>query len=169
MAKGNHGQASKQKDAGTALDLRRGARAVLTQPGERIELPDNIQHPEAINAWEEYWSDPVSSVITVTDHAMLRRWVDAVQRYYELLEMADATPEVVAGGGFAANPLYKVALAIGNQIERMEIKLGIGPKNRASLGIQIVQAESASKEYNNNWGGDRTQPKKEPEPDPRFT
>lgn len=167
MAKGNHGQGPQQKDAGTALDLRRGARAVLTRPGERFDPPDNVQHPEALNAWEEYWADPVSSVITVTDHAMLRRWVDAVQRYYELLEKADALPEVEAGGGFAANPLYKVALAIGNQIERMEIKLGIGPKNRASLGIQIVQAETAGKQYNENWGGDRTQPKIE-EPDPRF-
>lgn len=169
---GNHGQGAKQKDEGTAIDTRNGQRAVLTTTGERFDPPAQVVRTEALDAWEEYWDDKVSSLLTPADYSMLNRWVRTVNDYYDLLEQANELPLTEAqGGGLASNPLYKVVMAMASQITKMEAKLGIGPKNRASLGLQIIQGRQAEKEYNANWGGNRSNPQDKPkeEEDPRFS
>jgi P27 family predicted phage terminase small subunit len=144
---GKPGGAPPRKAPGTALSTRNGARAVLTAPGERIDPPEHITHDRALEAWENFWEDNVSSLITVGDHSLLFRWIDLVQRYWWLVEQADDEPTIhTLNNGQSANPLYKIALSVGNQIEHLEIKLGIGPKNRVSLGLQIVQGETAAHE-----------------------
>lgn len=118
-------------------------------PGERIDPPSHISRAEALDAWEEYWLDPVSSVVTQADHQMMFRWIDMVDRYYRLIHEADGEPIVITlNNGQTANPLYKVALTIQNQIERLEARLGIGPKNRAALGVQIFEAEKGKRSLN---------------------
>lgn len=133
------------KSPGTAVSARNGQRAVLTEPGERFDPPSHISRPEAIEAWEQYWEDPISSVVTVADHSLLKRWIDMVDRYYRMVEIIDDEPTVeTRNNGITLHPLYKAVLALGNQIEHLEIKLGIGPKSRHSLGIQVVGAHEAS-------------------------
>lgn len=132
------------KAPGAAIDTRNGVRAILTTPGERFDPPASIEHPAALEAWEDYWRDPVSSLLTETDRPMLNRWVDSLQRYWVLMEKADAEPMLItAANGQVANGLYRVAAQMAMQAERMELRLGIGPKCRAALGIQIVEAGAA--------------------------
>lgn len=144
---GKPGGAPARNAPGTSIGLRNGQRVKLTQPGERIDPPAHISRPEALDAWEEYWLDPVSSVVTQADHQMMYRWIDMVERYFKLIQEADTEPIIVTlNNGQTANPLYKVALGIQNQIERLEARLGIGPKNRAALGVQIFEAEKGKRQ-----------------------
>ena len=133
------------KPPGTAISARNGQRAILTEPGERFDPPAHIERPEALEAWEQYWEDPISSVVTVADHSLLNRWIDMVDRYYRMVEIIDEEPVIESkNNGMTLHPLYKAVLSLGNQIEHLEIKLGIGPKSRHSLGIQIVGAAEAA-------------------------
>lgn len=141
------GKATGRKPPGTAISPRNGQRAVLTQVGERFDPPDHVVHERALEAWDCYWDDVVSSMATVADRGLLMRWVDAVNRYYRIVEEADEQPVVYTpSNGQMPNPLYKIALGLGNQIERMEVKLGIGPKNRHTLGIQILQQQGLAED-----------------------
>lgn len=141
---GTKGGPPARKAPGTAVGVQNGQRAVLTTPGERFDAPDHIDQPEALQAWDDYWNDPVSSVVTQTDHTVLVRWIDAVNRYWTLIRKADESPVVYSGAnGQLAHPLYKVAVGLMNQISNMEGQLGIGPRSRNRLGIQIVGLETA--------------------------
>lgn len=131
------------KAPGTAINPVRGQRAVLTTGGARFDPPAHIESPEALSCWDQYWADPVSSIITEADHQLLRRWIDMVERYYAALNQADAEPTVGSMGQYA-NPMYKIAAGMEVAIARMEARLGIGPKNRAALGIQIIEANNAA-------------------------
>lgn len=154
---GKPGGAAAKKSPGTAISPRNGVRAVLTEPGQRFDPPDHIERPEALSAWEAYWNDPVSSVVTEADHPLLVRWIDLQERYWNLMEAADAEPTVITNAnGMLANPLYKIALGIGSQISKLEYALGIGPKNRLGLGIQIIQQEQGKR--NLERGGPRPIP-----------
>lgn len=172
---GNHGAASKKKDQGTAVDSRNGERAVLPASGRAMGAyfppPATVVDQHALDAWEEFWDDKVSSLLTTADYSMLNRWSQMVNDYWELLAQANAMPLAEAqGGGLASNPLYKVVLAMAGQIAKMESKLGIGPKNRAALGLQIIQGRQAEKDYNQSTSGTRNRPKQNsaPQDDPRF-
>lgn len=141
---GTKGGPPARKPPGTAVNIQNGARAVLTEVGEKFDIPAECTQPEAVDAWNDYWADPVSSVVTQVDHSVLVRWICMVNRYWTLIREADDEPVITTkNNGETAHPLYKVCLAMENQIERLESKLGIGPKNRASLGIQILGQEQA--------------------------
>ena len=168
---GKPGGAPARKAAGTAMKPYNGVRAVLKTPGERFDIPESVKEPEALEAWEEYWDDPVSSIITSCDRQLLRRWVTLLDDYYRLLREANACPTIETNSnGLLPNPLYKVALAMGNQIERLEIKLGIGPKNRLNLGIQVIRHQNAAAERDRtpDSGGKVIQMTPEPDDDPRM-
>lgn len=144
---GTKGGPPARKAPGTAVSLQNGQRAVLTEPGERMRRPRGIDHPRAIEAWDCYWNDPVSSLVTDADKSVVVRWISMVNRYWKLMDEADAEPVIpTKNNGDAAHPLYKVAVALENQIERLETKLGIGPKSRALLGIQIINQERGKRE-----------------------
>lgn len=133
-----------KKPPGTAINTRHGQRAQLTGAGRAFPIPSQISEPEAITAWEQYWEDPVSSIVTEADKQLLVRWVDMVDRYWKLIRKADREPTYMSSAnGILPHPLYKVCFTLANQIERLETKLGIGPKARITLGIQIVAAEGA--------------------------
>ncbi len=131
-------------EAGSNVNVRTGKRIVLTQPGERFDPPAHIDHEMALSAWEDYWRDPVSSLVTDADRSLLFRWIDMVDRYWRHMDEADLEPTRTSNAnGLVSNPLYKTATALAGQIATMEMKLGIGPKNRVSLGLAIVNYQAA--------------------------
>lgn len=137
-----------KKAPGEAIDSRNGVRAILAKPGERVPPPTNITHQYALEAWEDYWRDPVSSLLTEADMVVLYRWVDCIDRYWRLMALADAEPVVFTNAnGQMANGLYRVALQCHTSAMLMETRLGISPKSRASLGIQIVEAHTAVNQF----------------------
>lgn len=158
-----------KKAPGTAVSARNGQRIMLTKPGVPHPIPEHIEHPKALEAWAKYWEDPISSLISKTDRPMLDRWIDLVQRYWRLSEEADANPTFTANTGYqVASNLFPVIAAVEQAIERLETRLGIGPKARAALGIAIIKLD---KENDPNTGLPRPQqpePEDDEEIDPRL-
>lgn len=149
---GTKGGPPAKKAAGTAVNPVNGQRAILTERGERFRRPNGITHPQAVKAWDAYWEDPVSSIVTEADKPMLIRWITMVNRYWSLIEQADEQPLVRSkANGEVANPLYRVCLAMENQIQRLEVQLGIGPKSRGLLGIQVINQERGKRELERDY------------------
>lgn len=133
-----------KRAAGAVADRRNGRRAELTAvAGSRLDLPEPPPGvtwcPAAVQAWERYWTDPVTAALTPADEVLVLRWLDALNRYLLLSRQADLSP-LVAGSQDqdVLNPLYRAAEMALRTTEACERQLGIGPAHRASLGIAIL-------------------------------
>lgn len=153
-----------RKPPGVAVDQRNGQRIVLARPGTPHPLPSSITDSRAIQIWNTFWEDPVSSLIGKADRPTLDRWIDLVQSYWRLRDLVEHAEMVEsAQGSPLANPLIGSMISVEQAIERLEAKFGMGPKNRAALGIAIVKLDQA------NERPDPTPvPDPEDEPDPRM-
>jgi hypothetical protein len=155
-----------------AVDRRNGRQAELHRvTGDRFDPPDGLCEL-ALTQWDAYWSDPVASVQTGADRALLIRWIKNVDRYTRLIEAADLEPLTSNSQGQVANPLYAVALKVEASVKADEAQLGIGPKNRSALGIAVITERRSLADLNQQYGGGdgnrRTAPKPGPD-DPRVT
>ena len=141
-----------KKAPGTAVDPRNGQQAALTliEGGNplRFDPPKGLGEIAATH-WEEYWQDPVSTLITPADKTMLIRWITTVDRYFTIMKVADAKP-VTLGSKLQeiANPLYALGLKLMDEIFKYEQQLGIGPKNRAALGIAVLTEQRSLAQLN---------------------
>lgn len=160
-----------KKPAGATVDKRNGRRAELARvAGERFDPPDGLCE-QALTQWDRYWDDPVSQVQTAADRDLLCRWIANVNRYWRLIGAADAQPVTRNSQGEVANPLYAVALKVEASVKADEAQLGIGPKNRAALGIAVISERKSLAEMNAAYAGGAdvgTGPGEEEE-DPRLT
>lgn len=163
MAKARGGPA--KKAPGTAIKSTNGVRIILKEPGERTDPPAHITHQLALSAWEDFWQDPVSSLVKATDQPLLARWVDLTQRYWAIVDELEATSLTSCDDKFklSAHPLLQAMNGIEQAIERLEAKFGMGPKNRAALGIAIVGLEKAERNL------PAAAPQVPDEPDPRLS
>src|ERR1044072_639253 len=109
-----------RKAPGTAVDPRNGQKIELTAGA----VPDTYFPPpislstDVKDQWEAFWKDPVAQLITPADKGMLVRYFEAVERQ--------------------ANPFFALAMTHEKAIQALEQQLGIGPKNRAALGIAVI-------------------------------
>jgi hypothetical protein len=146
-----------RKLAGTAVDKRNGQRADLgIVPGLRVERfdPPADLCEQAQAAWEVFWSDRQALLLTPSAKVVLLRWVDALDRYFRTLELADADPMSTGSmGQEVLNPLYKVAEQARATVEACERQLGIGGLNAASLGIAAITEARSLREMNARYGG----------------
>lgn len=138
-----------KRPAGTTADPRNGRRAdVVSAAGalERFELPPYGQPAphgdytqEARDAWDAYWESGVSGMATPEDRVLLVAWIDAVDRAARLYRQADQAPEVKGYEGQPRpNGLYAVADRERSAALKLAAQLGIGPRNRADLGVAIL-------------------------------
>jgi phage terminase small subunit len=123
---------------------------------------------QAVQQWDAYWADPVSKVQTVADRNLLERWISNVDRYWRLIGEADKKPTTRNSQGTVANPLYAVALKVEASIKVDEAQLGVGPKNRAALGIAVLTEQRSLADMNTRYGGD-VGDSDEASGDPRLT
>lgn len=130
-----------RKAPGTAVDPRNGQKIELTAGG----LPETYFPPPASLAsdvkdqWEAFWQDPVAQLITPADKGMLVRYFEAVDRQARLLGQAEDEPWIRGSTGQRqANPFFALAMTHEKAIQALEQQLGIGPKNRAALGIAVI-------------------------------
>ena len=158
-----------KKPAGSTVDKRNGRQAELTRvAGERFDPPDDLCEIAATQ-WDSYWSDPVSSVQTKADRALLLRWIKNVDRYCRLIEAADGEPLTSNSQGQVANPLYAIALKVEASVKADEAQLGIGPKNRSALGIAVISEKRSLADLNRSYGGAGDDHRDSPtEDDPRL-
>jgi P27 family predicted phage terminase small subunit len=159
-----------KKPAGAAVDKRNGRQVELQRvAGERFDPPDGLCG-QALEQWERYWDDPVSQVHTKADQDLLRRWIANVDRYWRLIREADEQPLTRNSQGQVANPLYAVALKVEASVKADEAQLGIGPKNRAALGIAVVAEQRSLADMNARYSGGANggTDRAEDEEDPRL-
>lgn len=146
-----------KKTAGTAVDKRNGQRADLgIVPGLRVDRfdPSADLCAEARVAWEAFWSDRQALLLTPSAKVVLLRWVDALDRYFRTLVLADADPVSTGSmGQEILNPLYKLAEQARATVETCEKQLGIGGLNAASLGIAAITEARSLREMNARYGG----------------
>lgn len=143
-----------RKPAGQAVDPRNGRRADLqVVAGERFDPPPGLS-PEVLAMWDAYWDDPVSSVITAADKALLVRWATEYDRYLRTVATADDRPLVDGSTGqLVENPLYRIAYRALDAAERIERQLGIGPLHRSNLGIAVIAERKSLADMNARYGG----------------
>jgi len=147
----------RKKAPGTAADPRNGAKSELRLiPGQKPELPVDWQlSEEALIQWNAYWDDTVSGMQSRVDRGVLFRWIRAVNRYFKALDMAEAQPLVSGSTGQQVmHPMFRVAEAARLTIVECEAQLGIGAKNRASLGIAALEQERSMRALNEAWRQD---------------
>jgi hypothetical protein len=135
-----------KKPPGTAVDPRNGGKYELQSVTKKpLELPDDVRKSlrhEAIIRWQEFTSSPVARVLDPTDYLIAIRWIEAVNRSIKLTREADEEPVTTGSAGqLIMNPKYRIAEAATVIAEKCERQLGIGPKNRADLGVQLIDAK----------------------------
>lgn len=143
-----------KKPAGTAVDPRNGRRAELkVVEGQRFDAPEGISE-QARLIWDTYWDDRVASVQTTVDRVILIRWITELDRYFKLLQIADADPIVTGSQGQPVeNPAYGTAHRALAAVQYCEKQLGIGPLHRSALGIAVVTEAKSLAELNSAYGG----------------
>ncbi len=155
-----------RKPAGTAVDPRNGARYSLEGvPEKKLELPDVVRKSlrnEALLRWQEFVTSPVAKVLDPADYLIAIRWIEAVNRSIICTREADEEP-ILSGssGNSIMNPLYRVAAEQTKIAQDCEKQLGIGPKNRADLGVTLIAGKPSLEQMNREFSVI------ENEPDPR--
>ncbi len=140
-----------KKAFGTAVDRRNGAKVPVSYMAqvEYFKPPDDIELEVALDAWEAYWKDQQSCLLTPSSKHLLMRWISALERYERLIAEADEEPTVTGSTGQKiSNALYKVAYQALATAERLERQLGMGPLNAASLGLAALAERSGMEEIN---------------------
>jgi hypothetical protein len=162
-----------KKAAGTAADARNGRRIeAVTTAGrlERFELPGDSYCAAACLAWDAYWESGVAGMATPEDRFLLLSWIDSYNRAELLFEKADAEPEVIGHTGQPRpNGLYAVADRERSAALVLARQLGIGPRNRADLGVAVLTEQKTLQQLNDRYGDDdhQEQPDDDADDDPR--
>lgn len=155
-----------KKPAGTAVDGRNGQRALDVVAGSAIKKfpPPRGISPPARKAWNAYWEDRPSALLTPAARVVLIRWIDALDRYLRTISAADEQPLVRGSQGQdVINPLYKIAEQALSVVERAERQLGIGGLNAASLGLAAITERRSLADMNARYAEDE-----DDEADPRL-
>lgn len=161
-----------KKPPGQAADRRNGRRAELVAvAGARLDLPAPPPGVEwcddAVTAWRRFWDDSVAQALTPADEVLVLRWLEALNRYLLLSRAADKSPMSLGSQGQdVLNPRYKAAEVALRTVEACEKQIGIGPANRASLGIAMLTEQKSLADLNQQFR-EVTHGQEEDEPDPR--
>jgi phage terminase small subunit len=161
-----------KKPPGQAVDPRNGRQVELAMV-DRVaapSVPEGLRRESAVALWRSYWSDVVSGLVQPSEVALVERWVRNIDRYLVLMAVADEEP-LVAGsmGQTRENPAYSLALKLEASIRADESQLGYGPKNRAALGIAVVESKRSLADLNAKYGGGDGGDDPGEEEDPRLT
>lgn len=143
-----------KKPAGTAVRPYNGRRAELLEvAGGRIDPPSGLS-PAALDIWNAYWDDTVSSVQSPVDVGLLARWITEYDRYLRTVGEADLNPIVTGSTGQQVeNPLYRIAYRALEAAERCEKQMGVGALNRSNLGIAVISERRSLADMNAQYGG----------------
>jgi hypothetical protein len=143
-----------RKPPGTAVDKRNGARLVSVGAGqvERCTAPRGLLASSKA-AWEAFWDDRQSALLTPSGRVVLERWVRAVDRFERSTRAADKQPLVPGSTGQpVVNPLYRVADSARAVVEACERQLGVGGVYAASLGLAAVAEARSLADLNARYG-----------------
>lgn len=163
------GSAGPRKSPGQAVDKRNGQKITLRPRQLKRFDPPGVLGERAREAWDGYWDDPVSELATPADKTLLIRWIGMVERYEMFLRMAMAEPQVRGSTGQPmVNGFFNAAKEIEIRIALIEAQLGIGPKNRAALGIAVLSEQRSLADLNAEYEQDGGELDGDEDEDPRI-
>lgn len=142
-----------KKPPGQAVDTRNGARLSLVASASPA-VPGVPKAPlglglDELRQWDAFWASPQAQLLLETEHIIVTRYVDALQRYRHATELGDANPVTQGSQGQdVESPYYSIAEKALKTAERCEAQLGIGPMARMKLGVQVGEASRSLAELN---------------------
>ena len=100
--------------------------------------------------WENFWnSDLASAIDTKSDQSAVYRLATLIDERERVYKQAKKDRLVVGSQGqVVLNPLYSAMLKLDAEIRQLEDRIGMNPKSRVSLGIQIGQAKRTLADLN---------------------
>ena len=100
--------------------------------------------------WEDFWnSDLASAIDTKSDQSAVYRLATLIDERERIYKQAKKDRLVVGSQGqVVLNPLYSAMLKIDAEIRQLEDRLGMNPKSRISLGIQLGQMKKTLADLN---------------------
>ena len=100
--------------------------------------------------WNNFWDSDLATAIDIkSDLPVLERLASLMDERERIFKQAKKDRLVVGSQGqVVLNPLYSALLKIDAEIRNLEDRIGLNPKSRVSLGIQIGQAKKTLAELN---------------------
>ena len=100
--------------------------------------------------WNSFWQSDLSTAIDIkTDLPVIERLASLMDERERVFRQAKKDRLVVGSQGqVVLNPLYKALLSLDAEIRQLEDRIGLNPKARVSLGIQIGQAKKTLADLN---------------------
>jgi P27 family predicted phage terminase small subunit len=91
------------------------------------------------NWWEDFWnSDLATAIDEKSDQSAIYRLATLIDERERIYKQAKKDRLVVGSQGqVVLNPLYSAMLKVDAEIRQLEDRIGMNPKSRVSLGIQI--------------------------------
>ena len=89
--------------------------------------------------WEDFWnSDLATAIDHKSDQSAVYRLATLIDERERVYKQAKKERLVVGSQGqVVLNPLYSAMLKLDAEIRQLEDRIGMNPKSRVSLGIQI--------------------------------
>jgi P27 family predicted phage terminase small subunit len=89
--------------------------------------------------WEDFWnSDLATAIDHKSDQSAVYRLATLIDERERVYKQAKKDRLVVGSQGqVVLNPLYSAMLKLDAEIRQLEDRIGMNPKSRVSLGIQI--------------------------------
>ena len=100
--------------------------------------------------WDQFWTSDLATAIDVkSDLNTVIRLATLIDERERIYKQAKKDRLVVGSKGqVVLNPLYSALLKIDAEIRQMEDRIGLSPKARVSLGIQIGQMKKSLDDLN---------------------
>lgn len=100
--------------------------------------------------WNNFWNSDVATAIDIkSDLPVIERLASLIDERERIFKQAKKERLVVGSQGQAVlNPLYNAMLKIDAEIRNLEDRIGLNPKARVTLGIQLVSAKKSLSDLN---------------------
>jgi len=100
--------------------------------------------------WNSFWQSDLSTAIDIkTDLPVIERLASLMDERERVFRQAKKDRLVVGSQGqVVLNPLYKALLSIDAEIRQLEDRIGLNPKARVSLGIQLTSMKKSLADLN---------------------
>ena len=119
---------------------------------KKREIPElaGINLKKTKDWWNSFWTSDLSSAIDIkSDLPVIQRLASLMDERERIFKQAKKDRLVVGSQGqVVLNPLYNALLKIDAEIRNLEDRIGLNPKARVSLGIQIGQAKKSLADLN---------------------
>jgi P27 family predicted phage terminase small subunit len=127
----------KRRMEAKAAEVERDAQVLelITTPGPPA-LPEGIEHPRVVEAWERLWQADIARYIHGSDMPTVERLFRLTEEFERAMEVYRRAPAVKGSQGqLRVNPFLDAALKIEAAIHRLENEIGLTPMARARLGL----------------------------------